>query len=386
MTEQSTEDLHPARPSVYLDRWVWLRLTSAAQGQPREPNDVAVYDMVVQANSVGVAFPLVDSTYFEAESTKNPIQRYAFAKTIGELSYYRTLGSRRKLMRHQFLAAMHRHFGRPAFKPSPPEPLGVGLFWAFFGQHVPLKAGPPDGPDLSNDTRVRPLLRQIAQWAEIQFLAGPSDATAELLRDKGYWPERAREAAEQRLAFEKQYIGLMDGDKPSAQEQRVHVQARELANEHFSLFQELMSEYRLNLDQVFGPANQKPGSARKSLGAFIDDIPSMHIAVDLKYHLFRDANVDWRTNHVHDIDALSLATPYCHAVLPDRQIGNLLGRSKVEERNGTRVLRRMTDLLDILPEYMRKAELLGGDRTGWDWMGPGEGFASSLDGMPDANI
>ncbi|HUZ51323.1 MAG TPA: hypothetical protein VMU94_02190 [Streptosporangiaceae bacterium] len=34
-------DLHPARPCVYLDQWVWIRLAKAAKGQPREADPYA---------------------------------------------------------------------------------------------------------------------------------------------------------------------------------------------------------------------------------------------------------------------------------------------------------------------------------------------------------
>jgi len=33
-------DLHINRPSVYLDRWVWIRLARAANGAPQHTSDV----------------------------------------------------------------------------------------------------------------------------------------------------------------------------------------------------------------------------------------------------------------------------------------------------------------------------------------------------------
>jgi hypothetical protein len=51
-------DLHPPRPCVYLDQWVWIRLAKAAKGEPREASDLQVLAAVQDAAENGVAFPL----------------------------------------------------------------------------------------------------------------------------------------------------------------------------------------------------------------------------------------------------------------------------------------------------------------------------------------
>jgi hypothetical protein len=43
------QDLHPARPCVYLDLWVWIRLARAANGEPREASDLRVLAAVQNA-------------------------------------------------------------------------------------------------------------------------------------------------------------------------------------------------------------------------------------------------------------------------------------------------------------------------------------------------
>ena len=57
--------------------------------------------------------------------------------------------------------------------------------------------------------------------------------------------------------------------------------------------------------------------------AFADAIPSLRIAVDLKVELFRNPAKPWSMNAIHDIDALSMAVPYCHVVVPDREMARL---------------------------------------------------------------
>lgn len=43
------QDLHPARPCVYLDQWVWIRLARAANGEPLEASDLRVLAAVQEA-------------------------------------------------------------------------------------------------------------------------------------------------------------------------------------------------------------------------------------------------------------------------------------------------------------------------------------------------
>jgi hypothetical protein len=49
----------------------------------------------------------------------------------------------------------------------------------------------------------------------------------------------------------------------------------------------------------------------------------LRIAVDLKLELFRNPAKLWSTNAIHEIDALSMAVPYCHIVVPDREMAIL---------------------------------------------------------------
>ena len=75
-------------------------------------------------------------------------------------------------------------------------------------------------------------------------------------------------------------------------------------------------------------------------------------------------------NAIHDIDALSMAVPYCHIVVPDREMAHLLSRSGTGPRYGTKIITAPAELPDALPELAEQARNASGDRTGWDWAGP----------------
>ncbi|WP_159007453.1 hypothetical protein, partial [Streptomyces sp. NRRL S-813] len=178
--------LKTAVPSVYLDQWVWVRLASAAIGQPREPSDLKVLAAVRQASEAGVAFPLSVTHYQETARITHPRQRADLARTMASISHCRTLCSGRILLRHQFLEAMHLSFGRPAFRPTPPQPLGIGWGWAFNGQRLQpqlLRSSGPVVPAAMPGTS--DFLRRAAQFTEYHLLAGPQDADIPRLRQLG---------------------------------------------------------------------------------------------------------------------------------------------------------------------------------------------------------
>jgi hypothetical protein len=64
-------------------------------------------------------------------------------------------------------------------------------------------------------------------------------------------------------------------------------------------------------------------------------------------------------NAIHDIDALSMAVPHCHAVVPDSEMANLLSRSQAGQRNGTLIVKSLTELPDLLPGLDAVAVLTG---------------------------
>ena len=51
--------------------------------------------------------------------------------------------------------------------------------------------------------------------------------------------------------------------------------------------------------------------------AFFLRMPSQRVVIELRTSYHRDAHHRWTTNDLHDIDAMSLALPYCDVVLAD---------------------------------------------------------------------
>jgi hypothetical protein len=219
------------------------------------------------------------------------------------------------------------------------------------------------------------LLRKANQLTEMMILAGPGDAEIGHLRAHyGYRPEAVAEVEASRLEWETSYSGILADHPASKAELRVRLQAHELLHEHLDMYTALTREYGINLSREIGFKPDRPNVSRRRMVAFADEIPSLRIAIDLKVELFRNAAKPWSMNAVHDIDALSMAVPYCHIVIPDREMASLLSRSRTAERHGTTIITTLAELPDALPELADQARDAPGDRTGWDGAGPWDGY------------
>ena len=245
----------------------------------------------------------------------------------------------------------------------------------------------PDGlVDPSTITGMPEFLRKANQLAEMMILAGPGDAEVSLLRrEYGYRPEAMTEVEASRLEWEASYVDVLASHPASKAELRVRLQARELLHEHLAMYQALIGEYRINLSREIGYDPGRPNVSRRRMVAFADAIPSLRIAVDLKVELFRNPAKPWSMNAIHDIDALSMAMPYCHVVVPDSEMADLLSRSDAGSRHGTKIITKLSALPGVLPELAGKAQDATGDQTGWDWAGPWDGYcldwADLVDGV-----
>ena len=62
------------------------------------------------------------------------------------------------------------------------------------------------------------------------------------------------------------------------------------------------------------------GETLEDRRAFMLRMPSQRVVIELKTSYHRNPNHRWTTNDLHDIDAMSLALPYCYVVLTDAAV------------------------------------------------------------------
>lgn len=153
---------------------------------------------------------------------------------------------------------------------------------------------------------------------------------------------------------------------------------RELVHEYLDPFNEVCAEYGISLGRHLGFDPDLPGAGRAKMMRFAEAVPTLKVAVDLKYGLYRDKNRTWTLNHLSDIDAVAEATPYCRVVVSDTDTASRAKQSKTAEALGTVITANLEELLGRLPVLTAEAKDLGGDPTGWDEIGPGIGFNTTM--------
>lgn len=368
--------LQSCRPTAYLDQWVWIRLARAAVGKPDAPGDPELLQALVNAGNAGVAFPLSWTHYIETESIKNPRQRRDVADVMASISHFRTIRSRKDLLRNQLLVAMHEEFGRPTFRPQNLDPLGIGVHWAFQGAEKVLQVHDADGGIIDLDQFPREMRIRATQGFEYQVLAGPRDEEVKLLRERyGYKPEGTEEVGRSRLEWELEFVGLLVDTPPKdPTELRVWIQAREVVHENLELLVEVFKEYGLPIRRLTGGfRHDDPEGRRQFISDFFDRVPSVRVAVDLKLAVHRNNQRGWAKNDVYDTDAMSIAVPYSAVVVTDKAAADALSRVKAGDRNGSFVTAKLAELAEVLPEMMQHAKTLS-DPSGWETLSPGVGF------------
>jgi hypothetical protein len=172
---------------------------------------------------------------------------------------------------------------------------------------------------------------------------------------------------------------------PSRPELRRWLLGRELFHEHLDLFNSILAEYRLSVAAITG-SGEHTKRTRQRMVDFAVRVPRLRIAAEMKVELFRNASRSWTWNMVHDIDFLSESVPYCRIVVADRDATDLLKRTGADKRHGTLVTSTLQDLPDRLTDLRSEARTLPGDPTGWDVLGPGNGFETEIPARLSADV
>jgi len=114
------------------------------------------------------------------------------------------------------------------------------------------------------------------------------------------------------------------------------VSARYIAVEINEMLAEALAARNLELEEVF----PDPKFARR----FVDSMPSADVCVSLITAAHRNPQTRWSGNDMFDIDALSVAVPYCDVVVTERHARHALEVSGAPGRCGTAVMATLGEL------------------------------------------
>jgi hypothetical protein len=335
---------------VYLDLNHWIGLAKAAVGHRDGARHRNALEAIREAKGSGsYAFPLAAEHYMEMSGIADPRQRFDVAAVMEELSGFASLVSRTVVMRLEVEAAVDL-IACPRPEPYAAVPvLCQGVLQAF-GKRGGLRIRNESGEDVTAEARRKwrggPM--QFDAWqadAERQLdrsvLRGPTDAEAPELRAIGWDPTTARQGANQRATQEREQAGRLAAE-PRWRRGRLRdiVSARYIALEINEMLADALAARHLDLEDVL----TDPDSARR----FVDSMPSADVCVSLMTAAHRNPETNWTGNDMFDIDALSVAVPYCDVVVTERHARHVLTVSGAPGRARTAVMATLAELAETI--------------------------------------
>jgi hypothetical protein len=342
-------------PLVYLDLNHWIYLAQARAGLSSGATFLPALEACRNARHSGKAhFVLSGSHYMEVTKIRDPAQRRALADVMEELTDFAVLVSRVVIMELELEATLNRFVvARP---PLPAIPLiGRGVRHAF-GIKSGLRITGPSG-DATEQVRERMGAEQFDAFVananlllERSVLRGPTDEEVPALQQYGWNPAGAAAVAIKRAQEEQSQSARLNEEGGRWRRGRLRdvIAARELLIEFQNLLPRALAARALTLEQL--------GPDLESARAFIHSMPSTEVSIELKTAWHRNGQRRWTPNDIYDIDALSLAVPYCDIVVTEKACHHLLNAARLDERMRTVILRRLDELSAAIERWIPRAE------------------------------
>jgi hypothetical protein len=337
---------------VYLDLNHWIYLAKAATGHPDGARHLAALEALRRALASGkFMFVLSGTHHMEMEGIKSLRQRRDITDVMEELTSFRTLLSRAVLIQLEIEAALDELITtRPEPIQSPLTLIGDGVLHAF-GRRGGLRVWSAEGDDVTEKARLdwpqgpEAFDRWQAEGElrlERSVLRGPTDEEAPELRAQGWRPETARQIAEERAAEEQEQAARFDTEQGRWRRGRTRdvVAGRHMFIELNEWLSEGLAARGVKLMEHF----DEPDKARR----FTDSMPSTDIAITLMTARHRNPQTRWTANDIFDIDALSVAVPYCDIVVTEQHACHVLKTARVEQRANTQLFDNLDELARLI--------------------------------------
>jgi hypothetical protein len=236
-------------------------------------------------------------------------------------------------------------------KPTPLSPLpllGRGVRHSF-GRNSGIRFKGPSG-DATEEVRARmgqkefdKLIAQAELLLDQSVLRGPADNEVPELRALGWKPESAIQIAERRAAQERELSPMLDREGRWRRGRLLDVvSARELCIEFENILPRGLLRRQVSLTGLFSDLE----SARR----FVLAMPTTSVSITLKTAWHRNRDKSWAANDIFDIDALSLAVPYCDVVVTEKACHHVLTSAHLGQQMHTVLLRNVKELASALQD------------------------------------
>lgn len=259
----------------------------------------------------------------EVSAISDPRQREDLVNVMDELTDFDYLAGQVEVTQLEIEASLNALFGTNEERFGRIGLVGSSLLYSF-GMKGGLKIFEPDGADITQDWRDRQPteLAKLERTAERMLLTGPADAEVPELRKQGYWPEKTQQTLRDNLAFDKDLADNKLNEHWRRGRLRDVIMARHLYYElNETLSRQLHQRGRV-LDDLGGTLSERR--------EFLLRMPSQRVVIELKTSYHKNPKHIWTTNDLHDIDAMSLALPYCDVVLTDAAVRSHALRARLD--------------------------------------------------------
>lgn len=331
---------------VYLDLNHWIALAQAYSGHPHGTQFAGALSACRHARANRTAiFPLASPHYVEVSKIKDPRQRRDLQIVMEELSGFVTLPDIGTIKKLELDAVLDTKLSASPKTLVDYPVLGFGVGFAF-GRPVRSQLVDAEGADVTDQLRQEPayarLLDEAALLLERAVLAGPTDDEVAELQAQGWDPLSAWRIAEERAREEREQAARLDGavDRDWRRGRlRDIVCAREMVIELRAALLSACKDRNLDVIEAFV-------DDRTDIRRLVRAMPSSEVSVELKTAMHRNAQRarNWSPNDVVDMDAMSLAMPYCDIVVTENHIHHALKAARLDVRMHTALLCDVRDL------------------------------------------
>jgi hypothetical protein len=326
-------------------------LAQADTGHPDGPRYAAALQAARAARTTGTAiFPLSRTHYEETLKITDPRQRGDLARVMEQLSGFAALPARRLTALYELDTALAPAMGIQTSALTPTDLLGRGFRWAHALPITGRIVG-PDGKDGTELLRQRlgpgaadKLMASLDLLTERTMLTGPASQDLHRLQALGYDPTAITQAAQDRADNEVAFSAIVpDHVRRHPTDLLDRVLVRELNDpDMVRAWKDLTEAYGMRVFDALPEHN--PAAAR----TLTRSMPGTDVAAVLKTNRHRDATRAWTSNDMFDIDALTVAVPYCDVVGTDNDQAHALIITGLATRMGTTIMRSVAELPDHL--------------------------------------
>ncbi|MCD2198059.1 hypothetical protein LQ327_32275 [Actinomycetospora endophytica] len=341
-------DADPEAPLVHLDLKDWVNLAKARKSHPEGARFAESYHFLREATERGKVQVVLSGALYMELSMAIPGERHRtdLADVMSEITRFRSLNSRARLLEAQADSVLRQMLGRPAASSHTPV-VGHGCYFAFEGRELRTRLSGLSDEVLADYYALRDmptLLYRAAEMMEWMLLRGVTpEQGAEI---SGYSTVEVSNMERDRIAREQDFSRLLQESPGLRRKLESVILGREL-------FAELGNELPRLLTRMGASVDDFVQLSAERIAKFAGGIPVLLVQTALRRQHHANSSREFKSNDLRDIDQMSVAVPCCDIVVTEKHSIDALKRMKLDERLETRFLKSVDQLPAAIQDLRR---------------------------------